>query len=511
MTTRNVAKISVCVFLLLGGKGLFAQDVRKGFESLFGAEAARAASTPATADDAEFAARLLSAVTAARDYPALQALLYEKAYEFGSRGAEGYATAAAALEGLMLARPEDAARWEEKYLDVLQLRYTYDKSRDKSALGGELLSRMIAVADRKARAAQATDALALYRKAAALDATLKSDRKSEIQAGMKDAIARQAVERRLATIQKKFEADPANVQARMDLILFHVVQLDNPAEAARLADVTVGELLQTYLPLAARPVDQIQAPACLELAQWYESLAASADAFGKAVVLARARDYYERFLALHQANDMDQLKAKVALERASKTLAALEPAKPEDARGKWFSLLASPDRMTGWGVGWESTAARNKPVRCSGGVVTLDGYYILYHSRQEKNMAVRARVNLVNPGGGAVLCVRCGSKGRYSAIFSGQGQFRVGKMVGEGGGQFENLRHGRSEKPIDNACEMVFAAVGKKLVLYADGEKVIETEDDSLTSGSAGIGASRAEVQFRDLQMMVPPEGWTLK
>jgi len=75
-----------------GGAGL-----DKDFEMLFGPEAAKVAATPDGRDDAAFAEKVLAVARTADKTPPLQAMLCEKAYEYGMRHAAGCATAAAAL------------------------------------------------------------------------------------------------------------------------------------------------------------------------------------------------------------------------------------------------------------------------------------------------------------------------------------------------------------------------------------------------------------------------------
>ena len=75
-----------------GGAGL-----DKDFEMLFGVEAAKVGATPDGRDDAAFAEKVLAVARTADKTPPLQAMLCEKAYEYGMRHAAGCATAAAAM------------------------------------------------------------------------------------------------------------------------------------------------------------------------------------------------------------------------------------------------------------------------------------------------------------------------------------------------------------------------------------------------------------------------------
>jgi len=62
---------------------------------LFGPEARKVAQTPDTRDDAAFAEKVLNVARTADKTSGLQAMLCEKAYEYGIKNVAGCATAAA--------------------------------------------------------------------------------------------------------------------------------------------------------------------------------------------------------------------------------------------------------------------------------------------------------------------------------------------------------------------------------------------------------------------------------
>ena len=152
-----------------------AVDVQRGYEALFGADARKVAATATPTDDVEFAQRLMAAVPAAKEYPALQHLLYEKAYAFGLRSSGGYASAAAAMEALAKAAPERRAECERNLLEVYQLAYARAPAADKPGAGRRLLGALIASGDRQIRT-NATEAVATYRRALSIVASIISSR-----------------------------------------------------------------------------------------------------------------------------------------------------------------------------------------------------------------------------------------------------------------------------------------------------------------------------------------------
>jgi hypothetical protein len=516
----SLGTVLVCL-LAASGVGRGGVDVQRGFEALFGADARAVEATATPADDVELANRLLAAVPAAAEYPAMQHLLHEKAYAFGLRSPDGYASSAAAMKALAKAAPERSAECGRKLLEVYQLAYARASSADKPAAGQRLLGALIAAGDREIRTS-AAEAGALYRRALSIATYIKSDRRAEVQLRIKAATLRQAVEQRLQMYIKRLEFDPTDLKVRMDLIRFYIVEMDNPAGADKLLTDETGEVLATYVPLAELAVEKVAPPACLELAQWYESYAREATNAGKGIVYARSKAYYERFLSQEGGEEMARLKATISLERVKKALERYGPSEAADpAEARWVSLLTSPTKLLGWRIGWQSTDyhARkiSQPVAYANGVVSLTGHLTLYHSKVARDQAVRAAVSREKGAmkggdskGALLLALRCGPRGRYFASYLPEkSTFNVGKRVISGNRDDSSyIRSETTRRHFGGTCEMMFTAVGKKLTLYVNGEKIIEVEDSTLTTGSVGIGVYRLSGQFRKVEMLLPPPGW---
>ena len=323
MTRTAISALTIVLVPALFAGAVLA-DAAGDYETLFGAEARKVAASPQTSDDTAFAATLLKAAASLEDSPALQVLLREKAYAFGIKGTAGYETALAAAKLLMKTAPERKEQWRENLLKVLQLRYTRRRAKARAAAGAELLDQLIAAADAAMAAGQATQALALYRRARAVAGALRSPRRAEILAMGKTAAARVAIERKIGLLEAKLKKDPADSDAREDLIRACLLGLDNPAKAAALLTDDVDEVLRMYVPMAAGPVEEINETGCSEMARWYESLASKVKSGpGKVAGLRRAGGYYQRFLSLHQKDDGSGLKARLALARIEKELARL--------------------------------------------------------------------------------------------------------------------------------------------------------------------------------------------
>ena len=92
-----IAPWAVSAGLALCSPSIGADDPNRTYESLYGAEARKVSASYTKRDDVAFAAQLLEAAHDAPDSPALQALLCEKAYEFGVRHRDGLLSAAGAM------------------------------------------------------------------------------------------------------------------------------------------------------------------------------------------------------------------------------------------------------------------------------------------------------------------------------------------------------------------------------------------------------------------------------
>jgi len=95
---------------------------------------------------------------------------------------------------------------------------------------------------------------------------------------------------------------------------------DDPASAAKVLTDDLDEATRTYVPLAAKPRDQLTPEQCRELGRWYYTQFEHAPPAGKPVVLRRARGYYERYLAETKDTDLRLTKARLALGEIARHL-----------------------------------------------------------------------------------------------------------------------------------------------------------------------------------------------
>ena len=351
----------VCLFLAVLAWPVRADDGEKAaetFNALYGADLARVRKTGDARDDAELAVRLLAAAKRAADQPALVTVLCEKAYDLALRHPTGYGTALQAMDLLARTVPEKAAACAARTFEIRQKQFDAATGDEKKAAGETLLDSLLPVIEAREKAGDLAEAAALYRKARTIAAACGSPRADQVKARAEALAQRMKTAARIADVKALLERDPANVSAREGLVRLYLVELDDPAEAAKHLKGAKDEALLKYVPAAAKGVEAPPELACLELGEWYRGLAAKASKDAKAAMYARAKAYLERFLALHTAKDLGRTRAALALEKVEEAVAKLaappkKPTKPTKPSmpavagiikpAKWVDLLPLVD------------------------------------------------------------------------------------------------------------------------------------------------------------------------
>ncbi len=359
--------LGLCLFVLAQPRAL-AQDAQQSYESLYGKEARAAAASAGKHDDAAFARKLVADAGRLSDNPKLQVLLWEKAYEFGRTFPGGYDTAAEALDALAGAVPQRKAECRKKKFELIQLAARRGTPAQRQAAGEALVELLAADADKLAAAGKYDEALAAYRRASYLAGRHAPSSKAGIAEKTKQLLRRQASARRAAALEQSLKSKPGDPDLSRRLVMAYVVELDAPAKAVKPAAVTGDEAIKTCVPLAAKPLEELPADICLELASWYRKLAAGAMPHYKAAMYLRARSYCGRFLALHDKQDTKAI-------QASRMLAELRAALEKLGVGAGTPAGSIPD--------WVPTRLRQVRVfDCKGGLkerevrFSKDGRYL---------------------------------------------------------------------------------------------------------------------------------------
>jgi len=367
-----LAIFAACLPAAEGEKSEATAKAEEAFESLYGKDWTRVKSTSDVRDDIELAKKLLAAAKEAKDQPEFLAILCEKACELAA-SPMGYATAAEALELEAAGVPEKASAVAAHLLEIRQKQFDASKGDDRAAAGEALLEAFLPVADAREKVRDAAGAAALLRRALVAATVAKSDRRTEIEARLKTLEQSLRTAREIEDMKRMLEADPNKVAARERLVRLYLVDLDEPAQAAKWVQGVEDTSLRRYVPGAAKPVAEAPEYACLELGEWYRGLAENAPVYAKAAIYGRARAYLERFLETHPTKDLDRTRATVALGKVNESIAKLaapppkaapreKPAKPEPGTvgpGRWIDLapLVDPARDVAEGKAERAGAA----------------------------------------------------------------------------------------------------------------------------------------------------------
>ena len=409
-----------------------AAEAAQVFESLYGADVARVARTRDAKDDIDLAKRLLATARGdAANKPALVAVLCEKAADLAGSHADGAATAIEAMEFLVLQGPAKAGACTERVVEIREGQYNRARDAAKAEAGESLIDALLGLVDVKLDAGDPSGAAVACRRAQAIGRAVKSERCDQIDARLKEMAGLMKAAREVANMKALIERNPENVAAREKLVRLCLVDLDDPAAAAKHLEGVKDASLRKYVPAVAKGVEAAPELACMELGEWYRGLGEGAAAKGaKAAMFARAQAYYQRFLGLHTVDDLNRTAATVALKKVEAELAKLGGAGPPTRAGtkatpavaggtikpgKWTDLLALVDPVKDAVAGkWQRRGATvvvaqpAKPAKLAVPVVPQGDYELeVRFIRLTDASAVAAIV----PVGSAAVSVVFGAKG----------------------------------------------------------------------------------------------------
>lgn len=491
---RGIARGGALLGLALGllVPGVHADDPEKGrqtFDALFAEDLARVRKTGETTDDVALAGRLLETARQSTDQPAFLALVCEAACDLALAHPSGYEAAAEAM-GLVLAHvPAKAAAARGRLLEVRARQFDAATGDAKKPAGEALLDLLLEDADAKQKAGDPAEAAALLRRARPVAAAAGSPRLAEIDERSQAITLRMQVERRIKDVEALLERDPKNGSAREGLVRLYLVELDDPAAAAKVLEGVGDKNLKKYVPAAARPLEEAPELACLELGEWYAGLAGLAPKHARAPMYARAKPYLERFLSLHEAKNLDRTRGTVALGKVNEALAQLaaaatakaqprKPTKPTETAGgieagvikpgAWVDILSLVDPAKDAVKGtWrrQDKALAVEPVEHGRIMIPVapQGSYELRVSfvRQSGNQSV----DFILPvGSSAVAVVLSGAEGAVSGLWSIDGNEADHNEAKVSPGRLQNGHEYRAE------CRVIVQGNQAIITVTLDGE-----------------------------------------
>ena len=301
-----VSRVAALTCLLVGGWGLWAADLQENFDQLYGDQAKRVAAK----DSAAFAEKILAGAENLGDDPAMSAFLVQKAV--------GY--------------------WQKN-----------PNNADKTRVGDLLLTDLLTIADRQFADKSYPDALKTYQQASTVAGAIRSNRADDFANRKTISQLRADAIKKIPDLKAQLDDKSKGPAAARALVLLLVLEMDDPKSAAAYLDKLTDQTVRDMAATAAKDPQRIKLDKARELADWYRSEAGGtgADLAAKATSCARAKTYYERFVAEHEKHDMDLLTAQKALTEVSEELdklslpAAQDPLTPEDSLGTWLAVLRS--------------------------------------------------------------------------------------------------------------------------------------------------------------------------
>ncbi len=268
------------------------------------------------------------------DSPKNRIRLCAKAYECGISDRDGYESAVAAIDMLLECDPDRADFWNGKLLDIYRLRYVRSPRADKTESGGVYVKMLLAQADKCAEAGKWTAVAKYCTMANSVAWALKLPERQTITDRMRDARSKMMIASRLASLKKALAKDPADLKSRKRLVETCLIDMDQPAEAAKYLNDKLDETLRANVALAAGKTDELSEANLMTLAQWYRKLPIrTVSKTAKAALLTRASDNLTQFLELHTQVDIARVRAASALKAVQAELAKLNAvAKPRPGR-----------------------------------------------------------------------------------------------------------------------------------------------------------------------------------
>jgi len=255
-----------------------ASPAQEAFDTVYSTDMQRvkAARDPKAA--VELATRMLATAREAKSQPAFQAILCEKAYELTAAIPSGQPLAIEAMTLLAACAPEKAIQSADAIAEVRQRQFEAARGEERPKAGEALLDAILKGADLRAQAGAATDACTIYRRAQAIAASIKSDRRPAIEARAKELAQAVKTAADAETLKKQLEANPGDAAVRERLVRLYLVCFDDPAAAAKYLDGVADAALTKFVPAVVKGVEAAPEMACCDIAGWYCGLAEAAPA-----------------------------------------------------------------------------------------------------------------------------------------------------------------------------------------------------------------------------------------
>jgi len=341
MVRASLCCVAVCTLALVGWLTAVAATPEESFDLHFKEKWDKVkATTRDRADDVALASEMVTMAKDAR--PEFASLLCDRAYELADHAA-GWPMAAEAMELASEKIPERKAECLEKAIGVRRQVYRAAKGPARAEAANTFLDVLMRAAEVLSEAGEARSA-ALAREAVRVASADGPQRKDEVRDFQVRTSLRLGLEKQVQGLAERLKTMPDDDVARTKLLRLLVVDLDDPARALPFLEGCTDEGMRKYVPAAAKPVEEAPELACKELGAWYAELGAATRGGGQEPALVRAWRYLERYLRVHETEDLARAEAAKVMQKVEADLEKLPPPKGRVVGpGRWVELLPRID------------------------------------------------------------------------------------------------------------------------------------------------------------------------
>lgn len=332
---RHFCPIAIVCFLFHPNIS-FGEDAKELFDSVYGAKYARVLASPGIEDDIELATQLIDTAAAAnKNAPEFQRLLFERAFELTSNSPRGYHIATRAMKVLAKAQPDLAAECTDRLVTLEESAFRSARGDKRIDRGNQLIIACLDSAKLHENKNNANAAFAMYRKAIATAASIKSPRRAEIESAYELAKFRQTTLAKLDSLKRKLRNNPDHATAEQIATLL-IVDLNDPKSAAVFADELGDSKVAKYVKIANQPMESLSASDCLLIGEWLHAQALKAPKIITQSLRHRTKEYYKQYLLTHKEQDLNRKRVELLVQQLENN-GQTKPDRPKT--GQWIEIL----------------------------------------------------------------------------------------------------------------------------------------------------------------------------
>ncbi len=327
---------SALVIASIYGGLLFAEDAKAVFNSLYGERRKQVAATIGKADDLALAKDMLGVARSSTGTPELLVLLCDSAYELTAKNPDGYGVAAEAMTLLAdnVAAMKTTAR--KKLIDVLTAQSRAGKAEERDAAGEKAIALLAAEGDERAAAKDWQGATAEYRRALAFALSKKSPASDEIKTKLEEAQRLERANAQIARLQERLLENATDAASATEAVRIFLLELDDPAGAARLAPRVGDAALKEMVALINRPTTELSAAEQIRVGEWYWNSGRSLRGVPQSIAYEHAVDRMTAALGDPSLDTLSRTKAMALQQQAKQELQTA--AKPPVVKPKPVTL-----------------------------------------------------------------------------------------------------------------------------------------------------------------------------